>query len=445
MSLDPVHLKAIIQLEPEAAINYLKSKGFQISWNWHEVLDGVHARQFTVAKCARLDVLKDIFNGLSDGLQFGTTEKQFIDRMKPILQSKGWWGKQVIVDSQGNAEMAQLGSPRRLATIYQTNLQSAYMAGRYQQMMASSADRPYWQYIAVLDGRTRASHRAMNGKVFRFDDPIWQTHFPPNGFNCRCRVRSLTEENLKDWGLKVESSAGRLFTIDKDLPVDPRTGDIGTTTVTGIKVTGSDGKLYTFAPDTGFNSSPAASHILDDLLYQKALSVLPNRASALQEVQDTLLSPVRLKAWEGFVDTALNSAYATNRTMAIGVLSDVDLNYVAAKGLTPESAVIFVEDRMLVGPKALRHQKVGNALTRDEWLALPNDLTQAQVLWDTKNKTLLYVFPSQDGRKSKLAVKLDSLTRKGKSERGNGAVTVFKVEAIALEAAIKGAEYLIVR
>nr|WP_050747369.1 hypothetical protein [Sodalis glossinidius] len=41
--------------------------------------------------------------------------------LTPRLQKLGWWRKQVVVDSQGNAEAVQLGSARRLATIYNVN------------------------------------------------------------------------------------------------------------------------------------------------------------------------------------------------------------------------------------------------------------------------------------------------------------------------------------
>ncbi|MFB9086086.1 phage minor head protein [Erwinia tracheiphila] len=59
---------------------------------------------------------------------------------------------------------------------------------------------PYWQYLAILDGNTRKSHAAMHGRVFRFDDPIWDTFYPPNDWGCRCRVRTLTAAQVKTYG-----------------------------------------------------------------------------------------------------------------------------------------------------------------------------------------------------------------------------------------------------
>ena len=99
-----------------------------------------------------------------------------------MLQTKGWWGRQENVDTDtGEVSQVQLGSPWRLQTIYRTNLQTAYMAGRFQSQLENIDDRPYWQYVAILDGRTRPSHRAMNGKVFRYDDPFWGSFYPHRG------------------------------------------------------------------------------------------------------------------------------------------------------------------------------------------------------------------------------------------------------------------------
>ncbi|MBA1302614.1 MULTISPECIES: phage head morphogenesis protein [Pseudomonas] len=253
---NPADLKAIFGLEPEQAIAYLKSKGYAITWNWQEMVDQAHDISFTVAKAMRLDLLSDIRGALETALQSGQTLKQFIAELQPVLESQGWWGKQVIVDSQGVGEMVQLGSPRRLKTIYQTNLQSAYMAGRKASMEETTDTHPYWMYVAILDGKTRPSHRALHGQVFRHDDPIWASIFPPNGFNCRCRVVALTESAVKRRGLRIVSSEGSMFTETVETGVNKRTGEIRTAEVTGLRTTDAAGKSVTFRTDPGFNHAP---------------------------------------------------------------------------------------------------------------------------------------------------------------------------------------------
>jgi SPP1 gp7 family putative phage head morphogenesis protein len=265
--LNPIDLKAIFGLEPASAIAYLTAKGYAITWHWQDLLDQAHDQAFTVAKAMRLDLLSDIRAALETALQQGQTLKQFTANLQPTLQAQGWWGKPIIVDSQGAAEHVQLGSPRRLKTIYQTNLQSAYMVGRKASMEQTANTQPYWMLIAILDGKTRPSHRALHGQVFRHDDPIWQTIYPPNGFNCRCRVVALTEAALKRRGLTVQSSQGRTFTETVETGTDKRTGEIRTATVTGIRLTNAHGQSITFRTDPGFNHAPGAG--LAEALKQK--------------------------------------------------------------------------------------------------------------------------------------------------------------------------------
>ena len=263
----PADLKAMFGMEPENAVAFMKSKGYAITWNWQEMLDQAHDQAFTVAKAMNLDLLSDIRGALETALQDGQTLTQFIKALQPTLESQGWWGKQVIVDSNGGAEMVQLGSPRRLKTIYQTNLQSAYMAGRKASMEETADTHPYWMYIAILDGKTRPSHRALHGQVFRHDDPIWAAIFPPNGFNCRCRVVALSEAAVKRRGLKVVSSEGHMFTETVETGIDKRTGEIRTAPVTGIRTTDAAGKAITFRTDPGFNHAPGTG--LADMLKRK--------------------------------------------------------------------------------------------------------------------------------------------------------------------------------
>lgn len=260
-TLNPSHLQAIFGLEPANAIAYLHAKGYAITWHWQDLLDQAHHQAFTVAKAMRLDLLSDIRAALETALQQGQTVKQFTANLTPTLQAQGWWGKQIIVAADGTAQPVQLGSPRRLNTIYQTNLQSAYMAGRKTSMQAATATHPYWMLISILDSKTRPSHRAMHGQVFRHDDPIWQTIYPPNGFNCRCRVIALTAAGVQRRGLTIQTSHGKTFTQTLETGVDKQTGETRTATVTGIRLTNAQGHEFAFHPDPSFNHAPGTGHI----------------------------------------------------------------------------------------------------------------------------------------------------------------------------------------
>ena len=251
-------------LSPEAAIRYFESKGQRISWDWHDTLAEANARAFTAAHVARADVLRDLNEAVRQALREGRTDQWFENDLTAVLQDKGWWGTQLAV-ADGQAQRIQLGSPQRLRLIYRQNLQDAYQAGRYTDFIRNARERPYWMYVAVMDSRTRPSHAAMHGRVFHYTDPIWNTHWPPCGWNCRCRVRALSQRQLDAMGLKVESSAGLLSTKMVTDGLDAQTGELRQTEVTGIRLIGPDGKPVTFYPDAGFNYNSAQAAYRPDL------------------------------------------------------------------------------------------------------------------------------------------------------------------------------------
>jgi len=202
-----LNVNYLINLKPEKAIAYLKSKGYKFSFNWKEVWQEAHTKAFTVAKAMDLDILSTIRNSVEDALTNGKTLQQFKNDLTPELQKKGWWGRKDVVDpNTGEVKNVQLGSPHRLKTIYETNLNVAYKTGQFKEQMDNAADRPYWMYEATLDANTRPSHAALHGKVFRYDDPIWNKIYPPNDWNCRCTVRPLTQAQVKAKGLPIEPS-----------------------------------------------------------------------------------------------------------------------------------------------------------------------------------------------------------------------------------------------
>ena len=76
-------------------------------------------------------------------------------------------------------------------TEYDTALLSAQSASNYQRLFNKRKLYPYWQYRTIHDGRVRPSHRLLDSVVLPAEDPLWDKIFPPNGWNCRCRVKPL--------------------------------------------------------------------------------------------------------------------------------------------------------------------------------------------------------------------------------------------------------------
>ena len=253
---EDIDLGYAAKLRPQEAIEFFAAKGYATSWNWWEVWESAHARAFTVAKAVQSDVLESIRGALDKALAEGQTRREFARQLEPTLQKLGWWGRKVVVDPEGGAEVVQLGSPHRLRTIFDSNMRSTFGAARQRQQMENAGSRPFWMYDARNDGRVRPSHAAMDGQVFRSDDPIWKTHYPPNGWNCRCRVRALTAAQVRGRGLQVHDSAGALNTVQQEVGLDKRTGAVITRPGTAYRFRGVDGDMHTLTPDPGWGSAP---------------------------------------------------------------------------------------------------------------------------------------------------------------------------------------------
>ena len=240
-------LKAIFKLSPSMAIKYFKNKNNKLSWDWHEVWQSAHQKTFTVAKLMNENILQDIRDSLDKALAEGQTFQQFQKELKATLQKKGWWGEQFVGDSQGNIEKVEMGSLSRLKTIYQVNMQTSYMTGRYKTQLDNADNRPYWQYVAVMDKRTRPEHAELNERTFRYDDPFWDSFYPPNGWRCRCRVRALSKDDLN--GSVADSSKGRL---SKEMQlVSKKTGEMKPVTIYTDPLTN-----HKIAPDVGWSYNP---------------------------------------------------------------------------------------------------------------------------------------------------------------------------------------------
>lgn len=98
------------------------------------------------------------------------------------------------------AELDKLGLSGRkdyqLETIFRTQTQLAYGAGRWEADQDPAVQEILWGYTysAVADSRTRPAHMALDGTTMPKDWPGWDRIWPPNGWNCRCQVIPVFEE-----------------------------------------------------------------------------------------------------------------------------------------------------------------------------------------------------------------------------------------------------------
>lgn len=145
-------------LPPKEAVKHFRRKGFTVGFSWEDVWEGEHARAFTVAKAMQLDLLSDIRAAVDKAIAEGQSLNQFRAEFTPILQKRGWWGKQLAVDRwTGEETIAQLGSPHRLKTIYDVNLRTSHAAGNWEKIERLKARRPSCAirpYTTIEPGRS---------------------------------------------------------------------------------------------------------------------------------------------------------------------------------------------------------------------------------------------------------------------------------------------------
>lgn len=156
---------------------------------WNAIDEQAKSQAFTVSGVAQLDLVADVWRALDEALATGATLDDFQEAIEDELTSA--WGESV----------ANPGA--RIETIFRTNAQTAFNAGRVQLMSDPDvlADRPFWMFDAVMDSRTSDLCETCDETVRPADDPWWRQHTPPLHFNCRSSITSLTPEQAQKMGI----------------------------------------------------------------------------------------------------------------------------------------------------------------------------------------------------------------------------------------------------
>lgn len=200
-------------LPNKEAIIHFQGKTLLTSQSYLDVKAYEHALAFTVAKMADQDLLKMTRDAILSAMQNGTDFRDFKRTLMPYLNSQGW----------GNFTDDKTLLNRRLRTIYHTNKQTAYAAGRWQRIQQTKGFFPYLQYMPSVSAKKRDNHTRYYGLLRPVDDPIWQSIFPPNGFGCKCWVKQLTQAQAEKLGVSDP------IDLEMETVENPRTGEKMTT------------------------------------------------------------------------------------------------------------------------------------------------------------------------------------------------------------------------
>ena len=235
-------------------------------------------------------------------------------------------------------------NPFKADVIFQTNLQTAYNACHYKSMTDDTAVklRPFWQYRTAADGNVREEHAQMHGKVYRADDPIWDVWYPPNGFRCRCSVVSLSERQVKERGLTVETKPPR-------------------------KVDWETGEILESRPDKGFATNPAKQ------VWEPDLTVLSTPVRKVFEKRKRKMPQILKNTTDGRMGAGKEDDSVITRYNAIrcGMKTEKSMEnqiMYALEGLNVSEA----PDEIKILPLGTVHSQKGDFVVDDESFDLIN-------------------------------------------------------------------------
>lgn len=123
-------------------------------------------------------------------------------------------------------------------TLFRTIIMGCYQHAHWDNFVKHQETRPYLMYDAINDSRIRKNHAQADGIIRVVSDRFWQTNYPPNGINCRCRLISLNERQAQErsnnaQGLnkfitsKMKPDEGWDFNVGEDLHAFMRVGIVG--------------------------------------------------------------------------------------------------------------------------------------------------------------------------------------------------------------------------
>jgi SPP1 gp7 family putative phage head morphogenesis protein len=364
-------------LEPKEASEYIKQKGLKLSFNYEEILHEAHHKAFTVAKITKLDLLSDVKESVNSAIKEGKTYEEFKKDVLPKLMKKGWWGDDVVVtDPKSGEEKTIKVNDRRLKNILFTNARVSYQVGKAKKIYENDNIK-YIKYISVLDNATRDNHKKLHGKILAKDDPFWNTNYPPNGWNCRCRVQGLTEAMAMRRKKDIVTYSEVDNIADDDWAYDVKDQQFRLEQVYYQKAQKSDRKIF--------------EECLKDI----------NRIDKKTEL---------IK----FVDGVTNDlTYPVNRVV-IGSISLKVYDFLVSKGITPKIPHIYLTKKSLTHMTRETKKGKGTALSFDEIKMFSDVLNNPdEIYFDETHNNILYIFDSiVDNRVNKMALEINYTDKK---------------------------------
>jgi SPP1 gp7 family putative phage head morphogenesis protein len=282
---------------------------------WKTLDSQLRFRAFTVARLNQFQAIEDVKQKLIQAIDSGASLGQFLKDAE--FRN---------IAGVGN------GGSAYWETVYRTNVQGAYNAGRAQQI--AQLQPGYLEFIGLEDERQTDICRDRSNTVLPASAAWWASNWPPLHFGCRSTVRSVPDAEAKARGLTEAATLDGFPTAGRGFGENPiATGSFWKMTpdmVLRAQQFGITKQVQSFARDQGlgdFRLSKTAYTSADDgqkvtkgLVFdvpveggdpirQKVLSIKPDFLGNQTYVTDYGLAhtPGRMEAWGG--ESAYYSLY----------------------------------------------------------------------------------------------------------------------------------------
>lgn len=165
----------------EEVVEFAKGRLSMTPQQFDRLSDDLKLHAFTVGRLTQLDMIERVRQAYIK--QLTSSSASLEDFLKDMYEVHG--------------DMAGFGG--YFTTVYRTNLQKDYNAGKAYQMMQ---DPPmYLEFVGIDDERQSEICAVRNGVIRPYTDPWWDDNWPPLHYNCRSTVREIFPEEVEARGL----------------------------------------------------------------------------------------------------------------------------------------------------------------------------------------------------------------------------------------------------
>lgn len=159
------------------AIKFMKNRIPVTKDEWNELDPKLRFRAFTLARLTQVDYIEAARGRLITAMEKG----------EGVAET--WKDMQAVATEEGT----QL-NPGYWETVYRTNIQTAYNAGKRFEFNKNPPEAI--ALLVIEDGRTSTVCKPLVGLVLPGNHQFWKTNWPPFHYNCRTTVRRVLKHEI---------------------------------------------------------------------------------------------------------------------------------------------------------------------------------------------------------------------------------------------------------